>query len=158
MHSSQISPDQLQELREAFSLFDKEGDGSITTNHLPAVMRSLGQLVNVDKMQKLIMEMDPDGNGSVDFSEFVTMMAPRLPAADDDEPKKKKQENRLTKAFKRFDTDDKGVISAAELREMMTSLGEKLTEEEADEMLRDADVDGDGQIDYAAFVQLLMNA
>ena len=47
-----------------------------------------------------------------------------------------------------FDRDGNGFISAAELRHMMTNLGEKLTDEEVDEMIREADVDGDGQISH----------
>ena len=47
-----------------------------------------------------------------------------------------------------FDRDGNGFISAAELRHVMTNLGEKLTDEEVDEMIREADVDGDGQINY----------
>lgn len=51
-----------------------------------------------------------------------------------------------------FDKDGNGFISAAELRHIMTNLGEKLTDEEVDEMIREADVDGDGQINYDEFV------
>lgn len=49
-----------------------------------------------------------------------------------------------------------GFISAAELRHVMTNLGEKLTDEEVDEMIREADVDGDGQINYEEFVKMMM--
>ena len=58
----------------------------------------------------------------------------------------------IKEAFKVFDKDGNGFISAAELRHIMTNLGEKLTDEEVDEMIREADVDGDGQINYDEFV------
>merc|ERR1711904_312142 len=63
---------------------------------------------------------------------------------------------KLIEAFKVFDEDGSGVISAAELRHVMTNLGEKLTDEEVDEMIREADVGGDGQINYEEFVKMMM--
>merc|ERR1712151_427786 len=65
-------------------------------------------------------------------------------------------EEELIEAFKVFDRDGNGFISAAELRHVMTNLGEKLTDEEVDEMTREADVDGDGQINYEEFVKMMM--
>lgn len=50
--------------------------------------------------------------------------------------------------------DGNGYISAAELRHVMTNLGEKLTDEEVDEMIREADIDGDGQVNYEGITQL----
>lgn len=82
----------------------------------------------------------PTGNGTIDFPEFLTMMARKMKESDSDEE--------LLEAFKVFDKDGNGFISAAELRHVMTNLGEKLTDEEVDEMIREADIDGDGQVNY----------
>ncbi len=57
-------------------------------------------------------------------------------------------QDEIRDAFKVFDSDGNGYISAAELRHVMHNLGEKLKDEEVDEMIREADIDGDGQINF----------
>uniref|UniRef100_A0A8C2CF85 EF-hand domain-containing protein n=1 Tax=Cyprinus carpio TaxID=7962 RepID=A0A8C2CF85_CYPCA len=132
--------DHLVQFKEAFSLFDKDGDGTITTKELGTVMRSLGQNPTEAELQDMINEVDADGNGTIDFPEFLTMMARKMKDTDSEEE--------IREAFRVFDKDGNGYISAAELRHVMTNLGEKLTDEEVDEMIREADIDGDGQVNY----------
>ncbi|KAK8945010.1 Pentatricopeptide repeat-containing protein [Platanthera zijinensis] len=124
------------------------GPGSITTKELGTVMRSLGQNPTESELQDMINEVDADGNGSIDFPEFLNLMARKMKDTDSEEE--------LKEAFRVFDKDQNGFISAAELRHVMTNLGEKLTDEEVDEMIREADVDGDGQINYDEFVKIMM--
>ena len=96
----------------------------------------------------MINEVDADGNGTIDFPEFLSLMARKMKDTDTEEE--------LVEAFKVFDRDGNGLISAAELRHVMTNLGEKLTDEEVDEMIREAGVDGDGHINYEEFVRMMM--
>merc|ERR1711865_79189 len=140
MGDEQLTEEQIAEFKEAFSLFDKDGDGTITTKELGTVMRSLGQNPTEAELQDMINEVDADGSGTIDFPEFLNLMA-----------------RKMKEAFKVFDKDGNGFISAAELRHVMTNLGEKLTDEEVDEMIREADVDGDGQINYEEFVKIMMS-
>ena len=133
--ADQLTEEQIAEFKEAFSLFDKDGDGTITTKELGTVMRSLGQNPTEAELQDMINEVDADGNGTIDFPEFLSLMARKMKDTDTEEE--------LIEAFKVFDRDGNGFISAAELRHVMTNLGEKLTDEEVDEMIREADVDGD---------------
>lgn len=143
-----LTEEQIAEFKEAFSLFDKDGDGTITTKELGTVMRSLGQNPTEAELQDMINEVDADGNGTIDFPEFLSLMARKMKDTDTEEE--------LVEAFKVFDRDGNGLISAAELRHVMTNLGEKLTDEEVDEMIREADVDGDGHINYEEFVRMMM--
>ena len=55
-----------------------------------------------------------------------------------------------------FDKDNKGWIEAAELRHVLANIGEKLSGAELEEMIKEADVDGDGQINYAEFVKMMV--
>uniref|UniRef100_A0AAY4DFB8 Calmodulin 2 n=1 Tax=Denticeps clupeoides TaxID=299321 RepID=A0AAY4DFB8_9TELE len=73
------------EFKEAFSLFDKDGDGTITTKELGTVMRSLGQNPTEAELQDMINEVDADGNGTIDFPEFLTMMARKMKDTDSEE-------------------------------------------------------------------------
>merc|ERR1719172_365206 len=143
-----LTEDQIQEFKEAFALFDKDGDGTITTKELGTVMRSLGQNPTEAELHDMINEVDADGKGTIDFTEFLSLMSKKMKDADSEEE--------LMEAFKVFDKDGNGFISAAELRHVMTNLGEKLTEDEVDEMIKEADFDGDGQVNYDEFVKMMI--
>lgn len=122
-------------------------EGSITTKELATVIRSLGQNPTEAEIQDMINEVDTDGNGTIDFREFLDLMAHKMKDFDSDEE--------LREAFKVFDKDQNGYISAAELRHVMINLGEKLTEEEVEMMIKEADTDGDGQVNYEEFVRMM---
>lgn len=108
-------------------------------------MRSLGQSPTEAELQDMITEVDANKDGTIDFKEFLNLMAKKMKETDTEEE--------LREAFKVFDKDGNGFISAAELRHVMTNLGEKLSDQEVDEMIKEADTDGDGQVDYAEFVR-----
>merc|ERR1739845_187449 len=112
-------------------------------------MRSLGQNPTEAELADMINEIDSDGSGLVEFPEFLTMMARKLKDGQD-------SEEEVIEAFKVFDKEGNGFISAAELRHIVTNLGEKLTDEEADEMLREADIEGTENINYVEFVKMMM--
>ncbi|KAG6512462.1 calmodulin-like [Zingiber officinale] len=147
--AEQLTEEQIAFFKEAFSLFDKDGDGCITTKELGTIMRSLGQNPSEAELRDMISEVDADQNGTIDFLEFLNLMTRKIKDADSEEE--------LMEAFKVFDKDSNGFISAQELRHVMANLGEKLTDEEVDEMIREADIDGDGQVDYQEFVQMMLN-
>eukprot|EP00092_Neocalanus_flemingeri_P032215 GFUD01035014.1.p1 GENE.GFUD01035014.1~~GFUD01035014.1.p1 ORF type:complete len:156 (-),score=51.55 GFUD01035014.1:63-530(-) len=142
--AEQLTEEQIGEFEEVFSLFDKDGDGTITTKELGKVMRSLGQNPTEAELQDMI-EVEADGKGTIDFPEFLTMMARKMKDSEED----------IREAFRVFDKDGNGFITAAELRHVMTNLGEELTDQEVEEMIREADMDRDGQVSYGEFVTMM---
>jgi len=70
--ADQLTEEQIAEFKEAFSLFDKDGDGTITTKELGTVMRSLGQNPTEAELADMINEVDADGSGTIDFPEVTT--------------------------------------------------------------------------------------
>lgn len=101
-------------------------------------MRNMGQNPTDSELEQMISEVDADGNGLIDFAEFVTLMARKMNNADKDAE--------IREAFSVFDKDGSGKISGDELRQIMRSLGEELTEDEIQQMIREADTNGDGEI------------
>lgn len=129
-------------------MFDKDSDGKITTNELGTVMRSLGQNPTESELSDMVNEVDVNNDGNIDFPEFLTMMARKMKDSD--------SEAEILEAFRVFDTDGDGKINAQELKHVLTSIGEKLTDQEVDEMIREADLNNDGEIDITEFTQLLV--
>ncbi|KAL6526588.1 translation elongation factor EF1B gamma [Orobanche gracilis] len=137
---------QIFEFQEAFSLFDKDGDGCITIEELATVIRSLDQNPIEEELKDMIHEVDSDGNGTIEFSEFLNLMAKKIKETD--------AEEELKEAFKVFDKDQNGYISANESTSAR-NLGEKLTDEEVEQMIKEADLDGDGQVNYDDYVKMM---
>nr|KJB38241.1 hypothetical protein B456_006G243600 [Gossypium raimondii] len=138
-----LTQEQIVEFKEAFNFFDKDGD----VEELATVIKSLDQNPSEEELQDMINEVDADGNGTIEFSEFLNLMAKKMQETD--------AEEELKEAFRVFDKDLNGYISASELRNVMMNLGEKLSDEEVEQMIKEADLDGDGQVNYEEFVKMM---
>lgn len=143
------SDGQIRELREAFRLFDKDGDGSISTDELSTVMRNLGQFPSSDELDMMIKEIDIDGDGTFSFEEFVQVMANMGGISETSE---EDEEEELRQAFRVFDQSGCGFITSSDLRAVLQCMGEDWTEDEIDDMIAEVDIDGDGRIDFDEFI------
>ncbi|XP_051120628.1 calmodulin-like [Andrographis paniculata] len=153
-----LTEEQVAEFREAFTLIDRDSDGVISVEELAAVIQSLNEHPTMEEIQEMMDEVllldhpHPHQNhihgATLDFHQFLTIMA-----------RKHREENvgeELKEAFKVFDRDQDGFISAVELRNVMMNMGERLSHEEAEQMIREADVDGDGLVSFDEFVRIMV--
>merc|ERR1719285_81046 len=142
-----IPQDFISEMREAFYYFDKGGRGYISGKEMPSLLRALGWNPTQQEVNDIMAEVDVDHNGKIDLREFIVMMHGQVGTTDTME------EMRI--AFRAFDTDGDGKVSKEEFRLCMLNYGEKFVEEDIELMIRLADKDNNGYIDFQEFVRML---
>ncbi|XP_036132821.1 calmodulin-like [Molossus molossus] len=145
--AEELSQEQVAEFKEAFTRFDKDGDGTINVQELGAVMKTLGQNPSEAELKELIARVDTDGDGAINFQEFLAEMVKRM--------KSWSGELDMKEVFQAFDLNGDGHITLDELKQAMAQVGQKLSQEELEAMIREADVDKDGRVNYEEFLQIL---
>lgn len=142
---------EMDELKDSFGLYDTVGDGKIDSFSFGDVLRAVGENPTEADVRKAVQEVDPHKNKRISFEEFVPVLmsirARRHKTTTDD----------FVDSLKVFDKDGSGMISSGELRHVLTSLGEKMTDEECDMLLQGLE-DNQGQVNYEDFVRHVMSA
>jgi len=146
----ELTTEQVQMLRKAFDMFDRDKKGCIHTNMVATILRTLGQNFEEKDLKELIEEIDIDGSGELEFDEFLTLTARYLV----DEDSEAMQEE-LREAFRMYDKEGNGYINVSALREILRALDDKLTEDELDEMIAEIDTDGSGTVDFDEFMEMM---
>jgi len=141
---SSLTPQQIADFKEAFSLFDLDGDGQIRKEDVAVVVRSLGYNPSEQELSQMVASIK---SPQVDFQSFLDVTSARLKDVD--------VRAALIAAFRQFDRAKDGTISAAELRVVMQNMAEKLKADEIEDMINAAKPDKNGNINYANFVDLL---
>ena len=135
------------ECKEAFDFFDKENKGSIYKEQLIELMRALGAWPTQSEITEMLKEVRVNSSGKIEFNDFMELFIKQM--------KNTTTEEEIINSFKIFDKENHGYISRDEFRHVMTTLGERLEEVEADEMMKEADPKGEGKIYYKEFIKLM---
>ena len=144
----ELTEEQKHEFKDVFSLFDKDGDGTVSTKELGVVMRALGQNPTDAEIAEMIKEVDQDGNGEVDFEEFCGLMIKKMNENEPDEE--------LVEVFNIFDKNNDKKIDAEDLKIIFQELGEDVSDEDCRMMIEEHDIDGDNELSFEEFVNLMM--
>ncbi|CAE6435012.1 unnamed protein product [Rhizoctonia solani] len=134
--------EQLEELREAFRIFDKNGDGQIATAELSSLLHALSTPIH--DVESIIAEADANEDGFLDLGEFLLLMGKRLNSGQ-------KTDIELRQLFDRFDKDGSGSIERGELGKAVALLGDQLTDQELTMIMREVDTDRDGRVSFEEF-------
>ena len=151
---SEMTPSRREEIRDVFTLFDKDGNGEIDINELGDVLAVLGEHLDSTHVHLLLSQIDQDGSNTLDFDEFCTFIGAH---EEEEEEEGEVTEEVVEYFFSLFDKDGSGKVSSGEFRATMRGVcgGAGLTEEDLDALVEDADEDDDGQVDLEEFERLL---
>ncbi|XP_033736493.1 neo-calmodulin-like [Pecten maximus] len=139
-----------KEIAEAFALFDDDGDGTITIKELGGIMRSLGQNPTNDELKEIMLEADVDGNGYIDVEEFKMVIAKKVSEENTEED--------IREAFHVFDREGNGYITRKDIKVLLARLGDEMSPDDIDDMIAEADNDGNGKVSIEEFVEIMQRA
>lgn len=134
---------QIQEFKEAFNMIDQNRDGFIDKEDLHDMLASLGKNPDDPYLDSMMNEAP----GPINFTMFLTLFGERLQGTD--------PEDVIKNSFACFDEENKGFIPEEQLRELLTTIGDRFSDEDVDDLLKEAPIIKDGQFDYLEFVRIL---
>lgn len=140
-----VDTDVRKAFKDAFDKFDTDKDGHITETELGVVLKGLNIHATRAEILDLITQVDTDKSGTIEFEEFLEIMQQKMASMDPAEM--------VTIAFGAFDHDGDRKIGKGDLAKVMAELGEVVTQEEVEELIRVADTDNDGKLDQNEFIE-----
>ena len=147
--TKEMNDPKTKELKEAFTMFDRDKDGLINYNELGNVLKSQGFTPSNQELLEMIADVDENEDDKINFEEFLILMHSRLKKAD--------IENELNEAFSVYDKNGSGLISVREFKRIMSALGEKIYEEEIDEIIQKVDPKNRGYINYKDLTKIIVD-
>ena len=137
----------IQAYKEAFELIDKNKDGQITLDELKNFFIGLKENISNADLQDMINEADVEGNGTISFEGFIALMERNL--------RNEEVEEEIIETFKKFDQDNNGLIGPEDIYNLLHSFNQDITISEAEEMIKNVDIDDDGLVNYQEFVKMI---
>ncbi|KAM9241689.1 calmodulin-like protein 6 [Dugong dugon] len=146
--TERLIAEQIKEYKGVFEMLDEEGNGEVKTGELEWLMSLLGINPTKSELASMAKDVDRDNKGFFNCDGFLALMGIY-------HKKGQNQESELRAAFRDFDKESKGYIDWNMLKYVLMNAGESLSEVEAEKMMKEADKNGNGTIDYEEFVAMI---
>ncbi|KAI8817595.1 centrin-1 [Fimicolochytrium jonesii] len=143
----ELTFEQKQAIRDVFNLFDTDGSGDVDVTELQILMRALGLDPRPGEAEQLAATFDTGGAATLDFEEFLRLMAVKMSEKDSRE--------HMKQSFNIFDGEQRGKFGVKDLKRIAKELGEEPTDMELQLMLSECDADGDGEINFEDWVRIM---
>lgn len=148
MSDFKVTDKQLADAKQTFHLYVKKGTDNVATKDLDQLFKAMALHIDDDKLKDWADEMDEEAMGAIEWDKFKILFIRKL--------KEDEEEKELKEAFRVLDSQKKGVIPVSDLRWILASLGDDITDDEIDDMIAETDTDGSGTVDYEEFYTLMM--
>ena len=140
--------DKLKECKIVFDMFDKDKDGLISINKLGDIMRILGAAPSKIELDNLIYNLESNNNNLISFDNFLILLKNKL--------ENQYAEEDIINEFRKLDKKNNGKINENDLRNLMSKYENPLSNEEIEEIIKEANVDSNNEIDYINFTKILL--
>jgi len=144
-----VCPTSMDALKKSFVEFDIDGDGFISKEELSRVIGKVGKMVRPEELDQMYEIVDKDGNGLLDFKEFIDLMDANCLCTDNDAE--------IEELFKLFDVDKDGYITEKEISGVLKQMGEKVRKKDIRKMIKAGDKNKDKQISFNEFKDMIEN-
>jgi calmodulin len=141
-----IPVEEIQQYKDAFDMFDKEGRGYISIDQFQRVLKNFGFELDKEKIKRMVSHLDQDKSGDIDFEELITIMKTRIVYEEDDD-------EMIIRAFKEFDKDKKGYITCEEFKYILKVYCQGFTDKQIEDIFNASDLNKDGKLDYKEYIQ-----
>ena len=143
-----LDSDKLKECKIVFDMFDKDKDGLISIKQLGDIMRILGAAPSKIELDNLIYNLESNNNNLISFDNFLILLKNKL--------ENQYTEEDIINEFRKLDKKNNGKINENDLRNLMSKYENPLSNEEIEEIIKEANVDSNNEIDYINFTKILL--
>ena len=148
-----LETDEIKVLKLCFNLFDTKKQEFLDADDLEDILRVFGFRPSKEELQEILVEIDEDGSGEIEFGEFCQLCAKFLVEEPDEETMKAE----LKDAFRMYDKEGNGYITTGQIREILLEVDPNIKAEDLDDVIDEIDEDGTGNLDFEGFCRLILS-